>query len=108
MPSSNGPSCSAMKPVSNGASQVVLVMKNLPASTGDIRDKGSVPGLGRSSSGGNRSSLQCSRLENPMDRGAWCTTVPWGHRESDMTEATYYALIEDTDHLCSSDPVLTF
>ena len=83
-------------------------MRNLPASTGDVRDKGSVPGLGRSSGGGNGSSLQYSRLENPTDRGAWCSTVPCGHRESDVTEATYHALFDDTHHLCSPDPVLTF
>ena len=34
-----------------GASQVVLVVKNLPASAGDIRDAGSIPGLGRSPGG---------------------------------------------------------
>ena len=31
-----------------GASQVALVVKNLPANAGDIRDMGSIPGLGRS------------------------------------------------------------
>ena len=30
------------------ASLVVLVLKNLPVNTGDLRDKGSVPGWGRS------------------------------------------------------------
>ena len=34
------------------------------------------------------SSILC--LENSMDRGAWWATVPWGHKESDMTEATQY------------------
>ena len=48
------------------ASQVELVVKNLPANAGDIRDEGSIPGLGRSP--GNP--LQYSCLENPMDRGA--------------------------------------
>ena len=33
-------------------------------------DRSSIPGLGRSSGEGNGSSLQCSCLENPMDRGA--------------------------------------
>ena len=54
-----------------GASQVVLVVKNLPAHAGDIRDLGSVPGLGRSLGEGNGKPLQYSCLENPMDRGAW-------------------------------------
>ena len=33
-------------PVVLGASQVTLVVKNLPLNIGDIRDRGSVPGLG--------------------------------------------------------------
>jgi len=52
-----------------GASQVVLVVKNLPVSAGDIRDTGSTPGSGRSPGGGNGHPLQFSCLENPMDRG---------------------------------------
>ena len=36
-----------------GASQVALVAKNLPANAGDIRDAGSIPGLGRSPEEGN-------------------------------------------------------
>ena len=46
-----------------------LVVKNLPVNAGDIRDSGSIPGLGRSPGGGNGNPLQCSCLENPMDRG---------------------------------------
>ena len=53
-----------------GASQVALVVKNLPANAGDIRDMGLIPGLGRSSGGGHGNPLQYFRLENPMDRGA--------------------------------------
>ena len=60
---------------SDGASQVVLVVKNLPASAGDIRDAGSIPGLGRSPGGGHGNPLQYSCLQNPMDRGAWRATV---------------------------------
>ena len=56
------------------ASQV-LVGKNPPASAGDTRDMGSVPGLGRSPGGGHGNPLQYSCLENPMDRGAWQATV---------------------------------
>ena len=58
-----------------GASHVVLVVKNPPTSAGDIRDMGSVPGLGRSPGGGHGNPLQYSCLENPMDRGAWQPTV---------------------------------
>ena len=57
------------------ASQVVLVVKNLPAKAGDLRDAGSIPGLGRSAGGGNGSPLQCSCLEHPMDAGAWWAAV---------------------------------
>ena len=51
------------------------MVKNLPASTGDIRDIGSIPGLERSPGKGNGSPLQYSCLENPIDRGAWRATV---------------------------------
>ena len=57
------------------ASQVVLVVKNLPACAGDIRDSGSILGLGRSPGGGHGNPLQYSCLENPMDRGAWWATI---------------------------------
>ena len=60
---------------STGASQVALVVKNLPANAGDLRDAGLTPGLGRSSGGGNGNPLQYSCLENPMDRAAWWATV---------------------------------
>ena len=53
------------------ASQVALVVKNLPAGSGDVRDVGSVPGLGRSPGGGFGDPLQYSYPENAMDRGAW-------------------------------------
>ena len=42
------------------ASQVVLVVKTLPASAEDIRDKGLIPGLGRSPGGGHGNLLKCS------------------------------------------------
>ena len=56
---------------------MVLVVKNPPASAGDIRDAGSVPGLGRSLGGGHGNPLQYSCLKNSMDRGAW---QAMGHR----------------------------
>ena len=58
----------------HGASQVALVVKNPPANAG-TRDSSSIPGSGRSPGVGNGSPLQCSFLENSMDRGAWWTTV---------------------------------
>ena len=54
---------------------VMLGVKNLPASAGDIRDVGLIPQLGRSPGGRHGSPLQYSWLENPMDRGAWQATV---------------------------------
>ena len=64
------------------------VVKNLPANAGDVRDMGSIPGLGRSPGEGNGNPLQYFSLENLMDRGALADYSPQGHKESDMTEAT--------------------
>ena len=47
------------------------LVKNLPASTGDIRDPGSIPILGTAPGEEHGNLLQDSCLENPMDRGAW-------------------------------------
>ena len=57
------------------ASQVVLVVKNSPASAENIRDVGSIPGWKRSPGGGRGNPLQYSCPENPMDRGPWWATV---------------------------------
>ena len=57
------------------ASCRVLVVKNLPANAGNTGDPRSIPGLGRSSGGGNSNPLQYSWLENPMDRGDWWATI---------------------------------
>ena len=67
-----------------GASQVALVVKNLFANTGDVRDAGSIPGLGRSPGEAHGNPLQYSCLENSTDRGVWWATV---HRVA-KTEAT--------------------
>ena len=50
--------------------QVALVVKNLPANAGDARDKGSIPGSGKSSGVGNGNPLQYSYLGSPVDREA--------------------------------------
>ena len=50
-------------------------VKNLLANTGDKRNMGAIPGLGRSPGEGHGNPLQYSYLENPMDRGAWQATV---------------------------------
>ena len=57
------------------ASQVAIVVKNLPADAGDIRDAGLIPVLERSPGGGHGNPLQYFCLENPMDRGAWWAAV---------------------------------
>ena len=62
------------------------LVNNLPANAGDAREVGSIPGSGRSPGGGHGNPPQYSCLENSMDRGAWWATVPWGLKESDMTE----------------------
>ena len=51
------------------------MVNNLPASAGDLRDVGLIPGSGRSPGGVHGNPLQYSCLENPMDKGAWRTTV---------------------------------
>ena len=49
--------------------------KETACNAGDVRDAGSIPGLGRSSGGGHRTLLQYSCPENPMNRGAWWAMV---------------------------------
>ena len=57
------------------ASQVALVVKNLPANAGPTRDLGSITGSGRSPGEGNGYPLQYSCLEDSVDRGAWRAVV---------------------------------
>ena len=68
------------------------MVKNLPANAGDVRDEGSIPGLGGSPGGGHSNTLWYSRLENPVDRGAWWAT-DLRITESDMTEATEHTAV---------------
>ena len=89
----------------SGASQVVLVVKNLPANAGDTGDMGLIPGSGRSSGGGQGNPLQYSCLENPTDRAAWRATVHrvmkswtrlsnWAHTHTTMRGAGYAFQVE--------------
>ena len=59
----------------NMSSQVVLVVKNPPANTGDIKDAGLIPGSRRSPGERHGNPLHYSCLENPMDRRVWWATV---------------------------------
>jgi len=78
------------------------VVKNLPANAGGTRDKGSIPGLGRSPGGGNGNPPQYSCLGNPMNREAWRATGC--HKESDTTEPlrTAYSI---TISKCKPPPI---
>ena len=51
------------------------MVKSPPASVGDIRDVGLIPGSGRPPGGRHGNSLQYSFLKNPTDRGAWRAIV---------------------------------
>ena len=59
------------------------VLKSPPANAAHMS---SIPGSGRPSGEGNGNSLQYSCLGNPMNRGAWWSTVYGGCKESDTTE----------------------
>ena len=65
---------------------MALLVKYPPANAEDLRNKGSIPGSGRSPGEGNGNPLQYSCLENAMESLAGYS--PWGHKELDMTEAT--------------------
>ena len=66
---------------------MALVIKNLPANAGDIM-LGSIPELGRSPGGGHGNPLWYSCLENPIDRGAWWSTVHRVVKSWTLTEVT--------------------
>ena len=70
------------------ASQVALVVKNLPANAGDTGDVGSTSGSGRSPGERNGNPLQYSCLENPHGQRSLRGHNPMGHKDSDTTEAT--------------------
>ena len=70
------------------AAQVAIVIKNLPASSEDIRELGSIPGLGRSPGGGIGNPLQYSCLENPHGQRSLGVYSPKSRKESNTTEAT--------------------
>ena len=86
------------------------MVKNRPASAGDARDVGSVPGSGRYPGVGNGNPLQYSCLENYMDRRAWGARVhgvsksPTGLSSNTLYPLFYFSLCfasADTEKACS-------
>ena len=61
---------------------MLLVVKNLPANAGDLRDAGSTPGSGRSPGGGHGNPLEYSCLESHGQRSL-VGYSPWGGNEHD-------------------------
>ena len=66
---------------------MALVVKNPPANAGDMRDAGSIPGLGRSLEEGMaaHSNIHAQRIPQTEEP---CGLQPVGHTEWDMTEVT--------------------
>ena len=67
-----------------GASPVAQLVKNQPATAGDTRDTGLIPGSGRSPGVGSGNPLQYSYLDNSMGRRAWRATVHGVAEDSDV------------------------
>ena len=59
----------------SASQKLVPLVKNLPATAGDVRSEDLILGSGRTPGEENGNPLQYSCLENPMDRGAWWATV---------------------------------
>ena len=66
----------------------MLVVKNLPANAGDIKDASSIPGSGRSPGGEHANPLQYACLQNPHGQRSLVGYSSQGLKESDTTEAT--------------------
>ena len=77
-----------MAATEKATSQMALVVKNLPANAGDVRDTGWIPGSGRFPS---RSAWQSTPVFLPEESHGQRSLVdysPWSHEELDITEAT--------------------
>ena len=62
------------------------LVKNPPANAGDVRDPGSIPGMGRSSGGGHSNPLQYFCPEIPHGQSSLPGFHPWGCKKLDTTE----------------------
>ena len=80
---------------SGRASQVALVVKNLPADAGDVWDAGSTLGLGRSPEDGNCNPLQYSCLGNSMDRGFCQAAVHGAAKSGTQLNAHTHILLQE-------------
>ena len=98
--------CSVYTP---GASQVALVVKKVPASAGDIRDAGSVPGFWKIPRRRAWQPTPVSLPGEPRGQRSLRGCSPWGHRESDTTEATAHTRTHVYRHYSAlkRKPVLT-
>ena len=67
---------------------MALEVKNLPANAGDIKDMGSIPGLGRSTGEGNDNPTLVSLLRQSHEQRSLVGYSSCGHKESDTTEVT--------------------
>ena len=62
------------------------------------------PWVGKVPWGGNGNPPQCSRWENPMDRGAWWATVHGAAKESDTAEPLTLSLFQNEVTRLGPDP----
>ena len=69
------------------ASQVVIVVKNLPASAGDVRDTGLSHGLGRYPGGGHGNPIQYSCLEDSMGKAMVFPLIVYGCKSRTLKKA---------------------
>ena len=77
----------------NGSRETVFILIFLSygkASVYNAGDLSSIPGLGRSPGEGNGNPLQYSRLENPMNGGAWWAAVHGVAKSQDVTEQLHF------------------
>ena len=85
--------------IKTGASQVAQVVKNTPASPGNLREVDSIPGSGRSPGGGSGNPLQYSCLGKSHGHRSLVGYSPWGHKS--QTRLSDWTTIPQTIHeLC--------
>ena len=77
---------------------MVLVVKNLPAKAGDIRDRDSIPASGTSPGRGRDILILYSYLENPLDRGAWRARVHGATKSQTwLSDSAHERMREETE-----------